>query len=170
MLSPSPKSFHKIIVINDRNILGVASIDILSELFRFSFVLLYIAKPEDQKEKNNVTLQNRKTNYSTPKPTSLQSPVHCLTTKYDLSTQPSLGVFFACRLESLWVDSDFQRLVTVEFLPLLRQDTGVHPLWFYLAYYGRSHCEYSQWRQRWRLIWFSPEKRIRFKCVVSLPH
>jgi len=45
--------------------------------------LSYIAKPEkrkDKKEKNNVKLQTRKTNYSTQKPTSLQSLVHRLTT------------------------------------------------------------------------------------------
>jgi hypothetical protein len=33
------KSCHRLIVINNRNILVVASIDILSELLRFSFVL-----------------------------------------------------------------------------------------------------------------------------------
>ena len=93
MLSPSPKSFHKIIVINNRNILVVASIDILSELFRFSFVL-YSETRKTKRRKTNVKLQNRKTDYSTQKQTSLKSPVHRLTTKYNLSIQPPPGGFF----------------------------------------------------------------------------
>ena len=71
------------------------SIDILSELFKILLCLTYseTKKTEDQKEKNNVKLQTRKTNYSTQKPPLLRSLIHCLTTKCNLSIQLPLGGF-----------------------------------------------------------------------------
>ena len=63
------------------------SIDILSELLRFPFILFLYG-------------ETRKTYYPTQKPTSLQSRVHRLTTKSGLSIQlPRVGFFVNDRLQ-----------------------------------------------------------------------
>ena len=70
-------------------------IDILSELFRFSFVL-YSETRKIKRRKTNVKLQNRKTDYSTQKPTSLKSPVHRLTDQIQSLNPATTRWLFLC--------------------------------------------------------------------------